>query len=84
MRGAGTFGQTIRTTRWRFIQWSDGAAELYDHDADPQEMNDVSGLSAHAPLIRELKARLQKTVPFTPPPAEAGSPPSAKKKKKSA
>ncbi len=84
MRGGGTFGQTIRTARWRFIQWSDGAAELYDHDADPQEMNDVSGLAAHAPLIRELKVRLQKTVPFTPPAAEAGSPPSAKKKKKSA
>ncbi len=28
------FGQSIRTSRWRFTRWSDGQLELYDHDLD--------------------------------------------------
>jgi len=51
-------GQSIRTARWRFTSWSDGKTELYDHDADPEELRDVS--AAHADIIAQLTARLQK------------------------
>jgi iduronate 2-sulfatase len=80
VRGA-HYGQAIRTERWRFIQWSDGAAELYDHENDPEETHDVSQAPAHAALIAEFGVRLKKTVPFqtaTNSPEE----PRAKKKKK--
>jgi arylsulfatase A-like enzyme len=28
---------TVRTRRWRYIRYSDGNEELYDHSRDPQE-----------------------------------------------
>lgn len=28
---------TVRTDRWRYLEWDNGNAELYDHDADPFE-----------------------------------------------
>ena len=49
----------FRTARWRFTQWSDGASELYDHDADPEETNDVSKSPEHAAVIAQLKERLR-------------------------
>jgi hypothetical protein len=30
-------GDSIRTDRWRYTEWSDGARELYDHAIDPEE-----------------------------------------------
>jgi len=49
--------QSIRTERWRFTRWSDGQTELYDHDADPEELHDVS--ADNAGVIAELTARLK-------------------------
>ena len=34
-RGGGQYGQAVRTERWRYIRWSDGANELYDEANDP-------------------------------------------------
>lgn len=28
---------SVRNARWRYIEYSDGSAELYDHDTDPKE-----------------------------------------------
>lgn len=28
---------SVRSDRWRYIQYADGSEELYDHDADPKE-----------------------------------------------
>jgi iduronate 2-sulfatase len=61
-RGDRLYGQSIRTTRWRFTRWSDGQTELYDHDADPEELRDVS--AQHADLTAELTARMQKLPPL--------------------
>ena len=58
-RGPKNFGQTVRTTRWRFTQWSDGTSELYDHDADAEETRDVSKSPEHAAVIAQLKGRLR-------------------------
>lgn len=54
--------QSIRTTRWRFTRWSDGPTELFDHQADPEELHDVS--AQHADVIAELSTQLQKLPAF--------------------
>lgn len=59
MRGR-NYGQAVRTERWRYIQWTDGAVELYDERNDPQEMHDVSGNAGHASLLQEMKEKLKK------------------------
>ena len=58
-RGPQKFGQSVRTARWRFTQWSDGTSELYDHDADPEETRNVSRNAGHAAVITEMKDRLR-------------------------
>jgi iduronate 2-sulfatase len=55
--------QSIRTDRWRFTLWNDGQTELFDHEADPEELHEVSAQNHDA--IAELTARLQKMPPFT-------------------
>lgn len=57
-------GQSVRTDRWRYTQWSDGNSELYDEAKDPQEMQDVSGDLANAAVIAELQGKLTKVGPY--------------------
>jgi uncharacterized sulfatase len=40
-RGPQQRGDSIRSDRWRYTEWSDGARELYDHTADPEETKNV-------------------------------------------
>ena len=56
-RGPKLYGQSMRTARWRFTRWSDEQIELYDHDSDPEELQDVS--SKHPETVRELSMQLQ-------------------------
>jgi uncharacterized sulfatase len=63
-RGPKNFGQSVRTARWRFTQWSDETSELYDHDADPEETRNLASESAHAVTVMELKAQLAKLPPW--------------------
>ena len=63
-RGPQKFGQSVRTVRWRFTQWSDGTSELYDHDADPGETRDVSNSPEHTAIITELKTHLRSLPPW--------------------
>jgi iduronate 2-sulfatase len=55
--------QSVRTSRWRFTLWSDGKTELFDHDADPEELHDVS--AKYADVMAELTAQIQKLPPLT-------------------
>jgi iduronate 2-sulfatase len=64
VRGGGKYGQTVRTERWRYIQWSDGNTELYDELNDPQEMHNVTGDTKNTHVIKELKALLKKVGPL--------------------
>lgn len=57
-RGPGVSGFGLRTERWRYIEWSDGSVELYDHDRDPEEWRNVAGDAANAKTLTELKSRL--------------------------
>lgn len=68
-RGPQRFGRRVATARWRFTQWSDGATELYDHEADPEETRNASADAAHAPVVAELRQELASLPPW---PAPAG------------
>ena len=63
-RGPKLHGQSVRTDRWRFTLWSDGQTELYDHDADPEELHNVD--DRHTPVVQELTARLRTLPKLTP------------------
>ncbi len=49
----------VRTERWRYIRYADGTEELYDHERDPHEWNNVAG--AHPDVARELARWLPKS-----------------------
>jgi iduronate 2-sulfatase len=63
-RGPQRFGQSARTARWRFTQWSDGTSELYDHDADSEETRNVAAAPANAAVVKEMKTRLAALPPW--------------------
>lgn len=57
-------GDSIRTDRWRFTRWSDGAVELYDHATDPEEDRNVA---ANQPdIVRELSGQLSAALARPP------------------
>ena len=43
----------VRSQRWRYIRYSDGTEELYDHDTDPHEWTNLAGDDKHRPVIAE-------------------------------
>jgi hypothetical protein len=55
-RGSEARGESVRTQRWRYTKWSDGAEELYDHARDEEETKNVVKAN------REVAARLRKMV----------------------
>lgn len=63
-RGPKLYGQSIRTERWRLTRWSNDQLELYDHQADPEELHNVSG--QHAEIVKQLTAQLQKLPKYKP------------------
>ena len=68
--GVTTFGQNnhaVRTDRWRYIRYADGAEELYDHDNDEYEWTNLASQSEHS----DLKAALSKHLPKTNLPASS-------------
>jgi iduronate 2-sulfatase len=69
-------GSTLRTDRYRFTRWSKVAApeeydtiELYDHNADPAENDNVAGRPVYAAAVRDLSARLTAGWQAALPPA---------------
>jgi len=52
-------GRTVRTERWRYTEWdSPEAAELYDHQNDPHEYNNLAKDPACADEVKELSKLL--------------------------
>jgi len=48
----------IRTERWRYIQYADGTEELYDHQQDPNEWNNLAEDEKYHEIIEELKKHI--------------------------
>jgi iduronate 2-sulfatase len=63
-------GRTVRTERWRYTEWPDGTAELYDQEADPREYANLAGRPEHtatrAGLRALLKAGWREALPTSP------------------
>ena len=51
----------MRTERWRYTEWAGGqaAVELYEHDTDPGEYQNLAGEPKHAQTIAEMKRLLR-------------------------
>ena len=64
--GQGVMGYTMRTERYRYIEWKrvkDGKVlerELYDHHIDPQENVNVSNDPSYANAIKELEQMMKR------------------------
>lgn len=58
-------GYSVRTERWRYIEWDDGkqGAQLYDHDKDPHEYVNLANDPKHAAVVEEMKALVKKNWP---------------------
>ena len=75
-RGAGQYGQAVRTEQWRFIRWSDGTSEFYNEIDDPQEVHDLAKDPRRQALIKEHEGLLARVGPFRPAePQEKGKKP---------
>lgn len=55
---------SVRDERWRYIRYIDGTEELYDHEADPAEWNNLAG----DPAFRDVRERLAASIPADPAP----------------
>lgn len=56
-----TFGpgnHAVRTEHWRYIRYSDGSEELYDHRRDPGEWHNLASAPRWRPLINRLRGWL--------------------------
>ena len=67
-------GRSVRTDRWRFIQWihnnnGNEVLELYDHLLDPSETQNIANQPSNAQLITELKQILDAGPQTDIPPA---------------
>jgi arylsulfatase A-like enzyme len=61
--GRGNF--SVRSTQYRFIQYLDGSQELYDHEKDPHEWNNLAAnadykkvLAEHAALVPRAQRQI--------------------------
>ncbi|MEE3200337.1 MAG: sulfatase-like hydrolase/transferase, partial [Planctomycetota bacterium] len=43
----------VRSERWRYIRYSDGSEELYDHSKDPNEWHNLAGKEEHRKVMDE-------------------------------
>ena len=51
----GRGNHAVRSKRWRYIRYSDGSEELYDHQNDPWEWNNLAADSKYESVIAEHK-----------------------------
>ncbi len=63
-------GYSLRTDRYRYTEWDGGrhGVQLYDHQIDPREMNNLAADPAAAGTLAELKRRLDE-IQSKPPAA---------------
>ena len=72
-QGVQYLGHSIRTSRYRFVEWRDchtgkiHAVELYDHKDDPQENYNIANRDQNKALVAKLAKQLRQTCPALPP-----------------
>lgn len=54
MRG----NHAVRSDRWRYIRYSDGTEELYDHDVDPNEWENLASDRRYTDVLRQHRTWL--------------------------
>ena len=57
----GRGNHAIRSERYRYIRYADGSEELYDHEADPMEWNNLASDPQGKLVIRQLAKWLPET-----------------------
>jgi arylsulfatase A-like enzyme len=57
---AGFQNHALRNDRWRYIRYSDGSEELYDHQKDPLERTNLAGRADTAAVMEGLRPWLPK------------------------
>ena len=56
----GRGNHAIRSNRWRYIRYKDGTEELYDHENDPWEWNNLAYDKDYKTIIEEHRKWLPK------------------------
>ncbi len=58
-------GHSVRTARWRYTEWDGGkrGVELYDHEKDPLEMNNLAQHPHYVTIVADHKALVKKNWP---------------------
>jgi iduronate 2-sulfatase len=52
-------GRSVRTDRYRYNQWRPDAAELYDHQTDPEEITNLVASPRQAGTVATMKKVLE-------------------------
>ena len=60
-------GKSVRNERWRYTEWDAGrkGVELYDHNSDPREFNNLAADQHYAKTLKEMKKLMQSQVAQT-------------------
>jgi hypothetical protein len=56
-------GKAVRPEHWRYAEWPNseaGGAMLFDRQKDPNELKNLAGDAAHAKVVKEMKALLER------------------------
>ncbi|MGZ0173889.1 MAG: sulfatase/phosphatase domain-containing protein [Planctomycetales bacterium] len=61
----------VRSRRWRYVRYSTGDEELYDHNSDPHEWHNLASKPEHTDIIKELSQHLP-TVNVKTAPGSSG------------
>lgn len=56
----GLKNHAVRSERWRYIRYSDGSEELYDHQADPLEWKNLAKVAEYNHIKKQLAQWLPK------------------------
>jgi arylsulfatase A-like enzyme len=70
--GPGNFA--LRSERWRYIRYADGAEELYDHRSDPEERTNLARNPEYDAVLAGFRPQVPAhSKPFAPGSKELGS-----------